>query len=166
MDYYAGLDVSMEETHICVVDRDGVVVHETRVASTPADHRRGADGERRRVGASCSRLAGWPRCFIRVIQREARDLRREPAGLSGAEVCDPQDRRNDARGLAHLARTGFFKPVHAKSLPPTPSRADYRPQEARRSARHAGQPDLWFGGGVRRPAPPLSAQRSSNKRFG
>jgi hypothetical protein len=24
---------------------------------------------------------------------------------------------NDARGLAHLARTGFFKPVHVKSLP-------------------------------------------------
>jgi transposase len=25
--------------------------------------------------------------------------------------------RNDARGLAHLARTGFFKPIHVKSLP-------------------------------------------------
>jgi transposase len=25
--------------------------------------------------------------------------------------------RNDARGLAHLGRTGFFKPVHVKSLP-------------------------------------------------
>ena len=25
--------------------------------------------------------------------------------------------RNDARGLAHLARTGFLKPVHVKSLP-------------------------------------------------
>jgi transposase len=24
--------------------------------------------------------------------------------------------RNDARGLAHLARTGFFKPVRVKSL--------------------------------------------------
>ena len=28
MEYFAGLDVSMEETHICVVDRDGVVMHE------------------------------------------------------------------------------------------------------------------------------------------
>src|SRR5215468_3706932 len=28
-----------------------------------------------------------------------------------------QSDRNDARGLAHLARTGFFKPVHVKSLP-------------------------------------------------
>src|SRR5215218_5595915 len=25
--------------------------------------------------------------------------------------------RNNAKGLAHLARTGFFKPVHVKSLP-------------------------------------------------
>ena len=29
--------------------------------------------------------------------------------------------RNDARGLAHLARTGFFKPVHVKSLSATRS---------------------------------------------
>jgi transposase len=34
MEYFAGLDVSMEETYICVVDREGVVVHETKVAST------------------------------------------------------------------------------------------------------------------------------------
>jgi hypothetical protein len=33
MDYFAGLDVSMEETHVCVVDRDGVVVHEVKVAN-------------------------------------------------------------------------------------------------------------------------------------
>ena len=27
MEYFAGLDVSMEETHVCVVDRDGTVIH-------------------------------------------------------------------------------------------------------------------------------------------
>jgi transposase len=35
MDYFAGLDISMEETHICVVDRDGAVVYEAKTASTP-----------------------------------------------------------------------------------------------------------------------------------
>ena len=35
MDYFAGLDISMEETHVCVVDRDGAVVHEAKTASTP-----------------------------------------------------------------------------------------------------------------------------------
>jgi transposase len=31
--------------------------------------------------------------------------------------------RNDARGLAHLARTGFVKPVHVKALPAHAGRA-------------------------------------------
>ena len=34
MDYFAGLDISMDETHVCVVDREGVVVHESKTAST------------------------------------------------------------------------------------------------------------------------------------
>ena len=33
MDYFAGLDISMDETHICVVDREGVV-YECKAAST------------------------------------------------------------------------------------------------------------------------------------
>jgi len=36
MEYFAGLDVSMEETHVCVVTRNGTVMHEARVPSTPA----------------------------------------------------------------------------------------------------------------------------------
>ena len=34
MDHFAGLDISMDETHICVVDREGVVVYESKTAST------------------------------------------------------------------------------------------------------------------------------------
>ena len=34
MDYFAGLDISMDETHIYVVDREGVVVYEGKSAST------------------------------------------------------------------------------------------------------------------------------------
>ena len=34
MDYFAGLDISMDETHICVVDRDGAVAYEGKSAST------------------------------------------------------------------------------------------------------------------------------------
>ena len=30
MEYFAGLDVSMEETHVCVVDRDGKIILEAR----------------------------------------------------------------------------------------------------------------------------------------
>ena len=28
MEYFAGLDISMEETHVCVVDREGVIHEE------------------------------------------------------------------------------------------------------------------------------------------
>ena len=37
MEYFAGLDVSMAETHICVVTRNGAIIHRAKVASTPAD---------------------------------------------------------------------------------------------------------------------------------
>jgi transposase len=36
MDYYAGLGVSLEKTHICVLDRDGTVVLEATASSSPA----------------------------------------------------------------------------------------------------------------------------------
>ena len=34
MDYFAGLDISMDETHVCVVDREGEVVRESKTEST------------------------------------------------------------------------------------------------------------------------------------
>jgi transposase len=36
MEYFAGLDISMDETHVCVLDREGVVVRESKAASTAA----------------------------------------------------------------------------------------------------------------------------------
>ena len=36
MDLYAALDVSLDETAICVVDRDGAIVLEAKVASEAA----------------------------------------------------------------------------------------------------------------------------------
>jgi hypothetical protein len=35
MDYFAGLDVSVKETSICIVDDAGTIVREARVASEP-----------------------------------------------------------------------------------------------------------------------------------
>ena len=40
MDYFAGLDISMDETHICVLDREGEVVRESKTVSTASDRRR------------------------------------------------------------------------------------------------------------------------------
>ena len=35
MDYFAGLDVSVKETSVCIVDNAGKIVREARVASEP-----------------------------------------------------------------------------------------------------------------------------------
>ena len=34
MDYFSGLDISMDETHVCVLDREGVVARESKTEST------------------------------------------------------------------------------------------------------------------------------------
>ncbi len=119
MEYFAGLDVSMAETQVCVMDRDGVVVHEVKVRSTPAD-----------IAVA---LAQAPAC-VRIVFETGRMAPMLYHGLSqlGLPIVCIESRqayqalkslathktdRNDARGLAHLARTGFFKSVHVKSLP-------------------------------------------------
>ena len=119
MEYFAGLDISMEETHICLVDREGAVVHEAKTASSPA--------------AIASVLAGAPQCRRVVFEtgRMAPMLYHGLVELGVPVICiesrhayqalkslaTHKTDRNDARGLAHLARTGFYKPVHVKSLP-------------------------------------------------
>ena len=51
MEYFAGLDVSMDETHICVVDRDGSVVLRDEDDDFPCGNRGGA-GEGTAVSAN------------------------------------------------------------------------------------------------------------------
>lgn len=119
MEYFAGLDVSTEETHVCVVDRDGVVIHQAKVASTPADiaQELAKAPACRRVVFETGRMA--PMLFHSLVEHdvpvvcvESRQAYQALKSL-GTHKTD----RNDARALAHLARKGFFKPVHVKSLP-------------------------------------------------
>jgi sugar (pentulose or hexulose) kinase len=63
MDYFAGLDISTDETHVCVLDREGVVVRESKTEST-AEAIAGDWRKRQLVVASCSRPDAWRRsCF-------------------------------------------------------------------------------------------------------
>ena len=119
MEYFAGLDVSMAETHVCVVTRNGAVVHQAKVPSTPADI--AAELTQvptcRRVLFETGRMApmlyhGLSQLGLPVVCVESRQAYQALKSLATHKTD-----RNDARGLAHLARTGFFKPVHVKSLP-------------------------------------------------
>jgi transposase len=118
MEYFAGLDVSMDETHICVVDRDGGVVLETKTTTSPAAIAVGLAKapECKRIVFETGRMAptlyhGLDALGLPVICIETRQAYQALKSL-GTHKTD----RNDARGLAHLGRTGFFKPVHVKSL--------------------------------------------------
>ena len=118
MDYFAGLDISMDETHVCVLDREGVVVRESKTESTA----QAIAGELakapscRRIVFETGRMApilfhGLSQLGLPVVCVESRQAYQALRSLATHKTD-----RNDARGLAHLARTGFFKPVHVKSL--------------------------------------------------
>jgi len=119
MEYFAGLDVSMSETHVCVVTQDGTVIHEVQVPSTPASIVAALKQVPacRRVLFETGRMApmlyhGLSQLGLPVVCVESRQAYQALKSLATHKTD-----RNDARGLAHLARTGFFKTVHVKSLP-------------------------------------------------
>jgi len=119
MEYFAGLDVSMKETHICVVDGDGEIVLQANAASSAemiAAELAKAPACRR-VVFETGRMApmlyhGLCERGVPVVCIESRQAYQALKSLATHKTD-----RNDARGLAHLARTGFFKPTHVKSLP-------------------------------------------------
>jgi hypothetical protein len=66
MDHFAGLDVSVKETSVCIVDDVGKIVREVKVASEPP---RGRSPPRR----SASSVGGTRNCsFRRAIVPAAR----------------------------------------------------------------------------------------------
>ena len=118
MDYFAGLDISMDETHVCVLDREGEVVRESKTASTAQAiaHELSKAPICHRIVFETGRMApilfhGLSQLGLPVVCVESRQAYQALKSLATHKTD-----RNDARGLAHLARTGFFKPVHVKSL--------------------------------------------------
>ena len=112
MDYFAGLDISMDETHVCVLDREGAVVHQSKTASTAAAIavELSKAPTCRRIVFETGRMApilfhGLSQLGLPVVCVESRQAYQALKSLATHKTD-----RNDARGLAHLARTGFFKP--------------------------------------------------------
>ena len=85
MEYFAGLDVSMEETHVCVVDRDGKIILEARTPTAP-----------KTIAAALAKGPSVDRVLFETGPDSAwlaGGLRREPTGLPGVEVAGrSQDR--------------------------------------------------------------------------
>jgi transposase len=118
MDYCAGLDVSVNETSVCIVDDAGRIVREVRVASEPdallAVLRNGAY-HFRRIGLEAGPLSQWlfsalAEAGLPVICVETRHMR----AVLKAQINKTD--RNDARGIAQMMRAGLYRPVHVKTL--------------------------------------------------
>ncbi len=117
MDYYAGLDVSLELTSVCLVDATGEVVREAKVASEPEALVRFMCEQQlpvARVALEAGPLSQWLHAGLVEAGFDAvlLETRHVKAALSAMTV--KTDRR-DARGIAQLLRLGWFRPVHVKS---------------------------------------------------
>src|SRR5215472_2855537 len=118
MDHFAGLDVSVKETSVCIVDEIGKIVREVKVASEPdalLRVLRNPAHHFKRIGLEAGPLSQWlygslAEAGLPVICVETRHMR----AMLKAQVNKTD--RNDARGIAQMMRVGLYRPVHVKTL--------------------------------------------------
>ncbi len=125
MDHYAGIDVSLEASSICVVDGAGKIVREAKVASEPEALIRwlGSLGlDLARIGLEAGPLSQWLFAAMKEagLAVELLETRHVQVALKTMPV---KTDRNDARGIAQLMRLGWFRPVHCKSMAAQETRA-------------------------------------------
>jgi transposase len=115
---YAGLDVSLRETAICVVDHDGKVLFESKMATDPEVIAKWLSkhvSDLQRAGIESGMSSAWlwralKRLGIPVICLDSRHAHRT------LSMRKNKTDRNDARGLAELVRVGWFRQANVRSL--------------------------------------------------
>jgi transposase len=118
MDHFAGLDVSVKETSVCIVDDTGLIVREIKVASEPEDLLQVLSKPAyhfKRIGLEAGPLSQWlfsglAEAGLPAICVETRHMR----AVLKAQINKTD--RNDARGMAQMMRAGLYRPVHVKTL--------------------------------------------------
>src|ERR1700746_1180947 len=118
MDYFAGLDVSVKETSVCIVDDAGKIVREAKVASeleALLQVLRNTIYRFKRIGLEAGPLSQWlysvlAEAGLPVVCVETRHMQ----AVLKAQINKTD--RNDARGIAQMIRVGLYRPVHVKTL--------------------------------------------------
>jgi transposase len=118
MQHYVGLDLSVKETSVCIIDKAGKVIREVKVATKPVPILAVLTEEAlaiERIGLEAGPLSQWlysalAEAGLPVICVETRHMK---AALS-AQINKSD--RNDARGIAQMMRVGLYRPVHVKTL--------------------------------------------------
>ena len=118
MDHFAGLDVSVKDTSICIVDDTGRILREVKVASEP-DALVAVLTNRsyhfKRIGLEAGPMSQWlfsalAEADLPVICVETRHMQ----AVLKAQINKTD--RNDARGIAQMMRVGLYRAVHVKTL--------------------------------------------------
>jgi transposase len=118
MEHYAGIDVSLEYSSVCIVDASGKIIREGKAASEPdalIGWLRSLGHELNRIGLEAGPLSQW----LFAAMREAGlavELLETRHVHKAFEAMPVKSDRNDARGIAQLMRLGWFRPVHCKSI--------------------------------------------------
>jgi transposase len=115
--HYAGLDVSLEQTSLCVLDDAGRVVCEAKLDTDPdtiAAHLCRAGHQITRLGLEAGPLSQWLHAGLVAsgLPAVCIETRHTRAALGAMPV---KTDRGDARGIAQLMRTGWFRAVHVKT---------------------------------------------------
>ena len=118
MEHFAGLDVSVKETSVCIVDGTGKIVREVKVASEPEallPVLTNPSYHFKRIGLEAGPLSQWlfsalAEAGLPAICVETRHMR----AVLKAQINKTD--RNDARGMAQMMRAGLYRPVHVKTL--------------------------------------------------
>jgi transposase len=125
MEHYAGIDVSLEQSSVCIVDTTGRIVREASVASEPEALIGwfAAQGiALARIGLEAGPLSQW--LYAAMVEAGLKVELLETRHVRDAFKAMPvKTDRKDARGIAQLLRLGWFRPVHCKSLPAQEMRA-------------------------------------------
>src|ERR1700757_4191976 len=118
MDHFAGMDVSVKETSVCILDDAGRIVREMKVASEPQALLKVLGNPAyhfKRIGLEAGPLSQWlfsalAEAGLPVICVETRHMQ----AVLKAQINKTD--RNDARGIAQMMRAGLYRPVHVKTL--------------------------------------------------
>ena len=118
MELYVGMDVSLKETSICVVDDNGEIVSEGVVISEPAaiaTYIRTTAPHAKRIGLETGPTTTWLWHELRALGLPVIciDARHAKAALS---MQINKSDRNDAAGIARIMQCGWYKEVQVKRL--------------------------------------------------
>lgn len=159
MEFFAGLDIGMDETAICVVDDKDQVMMEVAVATDPETLKAALVpylARLRRVGHEAGSLSPWLHGELLKLGLPAICLETQHVRAALKAQRNKTD-KVDALGIAHIMRTGWFRKAHIKSQPCPVAAVIDAPAQSETQVSRPRERGPALAEGVRHPAQPRLA---------